>query len=355
MTSHAPAPLVPPNCDLQDFAFMPLDVARLRDSELATSETPEACWAALLLWCASWHQVPAASLPNDEKWIADKAGYVARGKIDKAWAEVRAGAMRGWILCSDGRYYHPVVAEKARDAWMSKLKQRWMTECARVKKANQRNGTNHTVPDFEEWVSMLSPQGQGANVPRDTAGLSPGTPPPCPKSVPRETASKGQGEGQGQRERINTPPAPPAHAHEGSCEVFPIAEGWQPSEAFSVQAKLLGLPVLDTASMAAGLAEFVAFWMARPREQRTQAEWENALAKSLKREAVRNASAPTRPAAGTRPGRAPSPAEIRLYRSSPHLMDPDARARVEAHLGQQPKHIDVIDMEAPHGTAIGMD
>lgn len=53
--------------------------------------------------------------------------------------------------------------------------------------------------------------------------------------------------------------------------------------------------------------------------------------------------------------KAPSPAEIRLYRSSPHLMDPDAKARVEAHLGVKPNPIDVIDMEAPHGTAIGMD
>jgi len=54
-------------------------------------------------------------------------------------------------------------------------------------------------------------------------------------------------------------------------------------------------------------------------------------------------------------GKPPSPAEIRLYRSSPHLMDPHAKARVEAHLAAHPTNHNVIDLEAPHGTAIGMD
>lgn len=59
--------------------------------------------------------------------------------------------------------------------------------------------------------------------------------------------------------------------------------------------------------------------------------------------------------------RAPTPAELRVYRSSPGIMDPDARARVEAHLGVKPTESpavatgDFIDMEAPHGNAIGMD
>lgn len=89
-------PLTPPDCDLQDFSFMPLDVARLRDSELAARETPESCWAAVLLWAASWHQVPAASIPDDEMWIAKVAGY-----------QLRAGSMAAWLacdraLCADG-------------------------------------------------------------------------------------------------------------------------------------------------------------------------------------------------------------------------------------------------------------
>lgn len=183
-------PLTPPNCDLSDFAFMPLDVARLRDSELASNETPEACWAAVLLWAASWHQIPAASVPNDDKWLAKQAGYAARGKIDKAWPDVRAGALRGWIECSDGRLYHPVVAEKACEAWKAKLDQRWRTECGRIKKHNDRHHTSIEKPTFADWLAAGCPVGQPLFVPRDT--------PPCPGDVPEETHSKGQGEGQGQ-------------------------------------------------------------------------------------------------------------------------------------------------------------
>ncbi|MFJ1256001.1 DUF1376 domain-containing protein [Cupriavidus sp. CuC1] len=195
----APEPLTPADCDLKDFAFMPLDVSRLRDSELASNETPEACWAAVLLWSASWHQVPAASMPNDEMWIATQARYAIRGKIDKAWKDVRPGALRGWIECSDGRLYHPVVAEKARDAWKAKLEQRWRTECGRIKKHNDRHeGANVPKPTFEEWMSLGCPQGHPLFVPRDTGGN--------PEDKTGDNASKRQGEGQGQGDPTTSVP-----------------------------------------------------------------------------------------------------------------------------------------------------
>lgn len=112
------APLTPADCDLQDFQYMPLDVRRLRDSDLAAMESPEACWAAVLLWSASWHQVPAGSLPDDDRVLANLAGY---GRVVKEWQRVKDGALRGWVKCEDGRLYHPVVAEKALEAWDSKL------------------------------------------------------------------------------------------------------------------------------------------------------------------------------------------------------------------------------------------
>lgn len=209
-----PDPLTPVDCDLQDFPFMPLDVARLRDSELASNETPEACWAAVLLWSASWHQVPAASIPDDDMWIAKQAGYQLRGKIDKAWSRVRTGALRGWVKCSDGRLYHPVVAEKARDAWQAKLEQRWRTECARIKKHNDRHeGANVVRPTFDEWMVAGCPTGQPLFVPRDI----PDRPQGQGASVTGETHSKRQGEGQGQGDLSSVadatggspPPAPP--------------------------------------------------------------------------------------------------------------------------------------------------
>jgi hypothetical protein len=52
MTSLKPPP-IPSDVDLRDFPFMPLDVLRLRDSDLATLTTGEEFKAAVLLWCAA--------------------------------------------------------------------------------------------------------------------------------------------------------------------------------------------------------------------------------------------------------------------------------------------------------------
>jgi hypothetical protein len=187
-----PEPLTPIDCDLTDFAFMPLDVARLRDSELASNETPEACWAAVQLWAASWHQIPAGSIPNDDKWMAKATGY---GRIVKEWVRVREGALRGWMECTDGRLYHTVVAEKALEAWKAKIEQRYRTEAARVKKHNQRHGTKYLTPDFEEWLSLGRPSGQHLSVPGDKTDYQ--------KDKDGDKASKGQGEGQGQGDSIS--------------------------------------------------------------------------------------------------------------------------------------------------------
>lgn len=113
-----PAPLTPPECDLQDFAFMPLHVARLRDSDLAATAHPEACWYAVLLWAAAWHQVPAASLPDDELVLTRLCGL---GRDVKTFRRHRRDAMRGFVKCSDGRLYHEVVAEVALGSWAEKL------------------------------------------------------------------------------------------------------------------------------------------------------------------------------------------------------------------------------------------
>lgn len=120
---NLPPPLIPAEVDLRDFPFMPLDVDRLRDSDLAALASAEEFRAAVLLWCASWHQLPAASLPNNDHVLASIAGF-GRGESARAsWLAVRDGALAGFIECSDGRLYHPVVAEKALEAWQRKLAQ----------------------------------------------------------------------------------------------------------------------------------------------------------------------------------------------------------------------------------------
>lgn len=146
--STLPAPLVPPEVDLRDFKWMPIDVARLRDSSLAANEPPEACWAAMLLWCAAWHQVPAGSIPDDNQWQAKHAGYVAAGRIHPGWRRVRDAALHNFVKCSDGRLYHRIVSEKALEAWTSKLAQQ-----ARTKKATEaRRKHSHDAPKGDRHV-----------------------------------------------------------------------------------------------------------------------------------------------------------------------------------------------------------
>ena len=134
------APLTSADCDLRDFAYMPLDVVRLRDSDLAAIDA-EAFRAAVLSWCVAWHQSPAASLPDDDAALCRLLGY---GRDLKGWQKVRkAGALRGYVLCDDGRLYHPVVAQKALEAWQKKHAQRDRTEAARRARLSQTMSQEH--------------------------------------------------------------------------------------------------------------------------------------------------------------------------------------------------------------------
>jgi hypothetical protein len=118
------------------------------------------------------------------------------------------------VLCDDGRLYHPVVADQARAAWDSKLQQRWRTECARIKKKNQRHETNDAQPTFEEWLA---------------AGGIEHSPPIVPEPVPEDDAACPLGqrlqETETGTERLKEPPIPPAGGRELVTEFF--AKAWK--------------------------------------------------------------------------------------------------------------------------------
>lgn len=111
-------PLVPAEVDLRGMPFMPLDVVRLLDSDLFALSTGDEFKAAIALCCKAWLQVPSASLPSDDRILAHLSGAGAR------WPKVKSMALRGWSLCADGRYYHPVIAEKTLEAWKGRLRYR---------------------------------------------------------------------------------------------------------------------------------------------------------------------------------------------------------------------------------------
>lgn len=127
-----PPPPVPADCDLRGFPDMPLEVSRLRDSDLRRRSNGDEFKAAILLWCSAWHQTPCGSLPDDDVELADFAGLGTGKPAVRAWQKLRPMALRGWRKHSGGRLYHPRLAEKALMAWKSKLAQRERTVKARI-------------------------------------------------------------------------------------------------------------------------------------------------------------------------------------------------------------------------------
>jgi hypothetical protein len=114
MAEQLPEPPVPPDCDLQRYRRMPIDIVKLRQSGLQMECSPEEKWFAFELWMAAFHQVPAGSLPDEEPKLAYMAG-LARDK--RTWNRVKKAALRGWVKHSDGRLYHPVLADICLEVW----------------------------------------------------------------------------------------------------------------------------------------------------------------------------------------------------------------------------------------------
>lgn len=226
MTDATPPPLTPADSDLAGFNFMPLDVVRFAQSDLVAFAPAEAIVAAILLWGAAWQARPAGSLTNDDRALAKAAGY---GRSVDEFRKVKDDALRGFVLCSDGRLYHPVVAEKVNEAWRGRLKQRWRTYCSAIRMHNSRNAEDQReAPTFDAWLEHGRPdrvsgrcaqqlpmdlgeprvgapareQGSGQepenNQAGDVARNSPDMLRATEGDVARINGGKGQGQGQGQ-------------------------------------------------------------------------------------------------------------------------------------------------------------
>jgi hypothetical protein len=185
MSGKLPKPPVPKTADVRHFTFMPLDVGRLRDSRLAATATDGEFRAAVLLWCAAWHQVPAGSLPDDDRELAVLS---LCGRDATAFQEVREGALHGFIRCNDGRLYHPLICEKVNEALRrSKAgqkgsKSRWQKK----KSGNATASKSHS--DAKPTADAVAMQGTGTGTGTESQGPS-GTPTP-PSGGPTDRAAQ---------------------------------------------------------------------------------------------------------------------------------------------------------------------
>jgi hypothetical protein len=140
---------------------MKLDLGRLFNSEFFALATDAEFRAGLVLWGRAFHQVPAGSLPDDERVLAALAGY---GRDLKKWRKVCAMALRGWIKCRDGRLYHRTVAEIVEQAWEERLRYKDAQVSANARKERERAERRHMfevlracgqVPSWDTPTSRL--------------------------------------------------------------------------------------------------------------------------------------------------------------------------------------------------------
>lgn len=179
---------------------MELDVQMLRDSRFAAEVDAEAFRAGVLLWCAAWHQVPAASLPNNDIELSNLAGF---GRVVKEWKKVRDQALSSFVECSDGRLYHPTVAEKANAAWRAKLLHHFERAKDRLRKSNKARAVEGKPPLPEFTFEAWNEQRTRAGIPMEKAEAAAGIPTTTlltSAGIPAENALKGNGEGT-ERER----------------------------------------------------------------------------------------------------------------------------------------------------------
>lgn len=232
--TELPEPLTPPECDCRGLPFMPLDTVRLMDSDLFALSTGDEFKAAVALWCKAWTQLPAGSIPDDDRVLAVLSGAGAR------WRKVRDMALRGWVKCSDGRLYHPVVCEKALGAWGHRQSQR--------ARANRR------------WQSH-------GNATADAAGYATA----LPRDMPRQC--KGEGEGQ-LREEIDASASIKA---EGARDASPTRQAtgtrlpadWELPEEWRSWA-VSEFPDIDISRQA---AQFRDYWHAAAGAKARKADW----------------------------------------------------------------------------------
>lgn len=186
---------------------MPMDIQRLFNSEFHARAGDAAWRAGVTLWLKSFHQVPAGSVPDDDVSLA-RLAEMARDV--KGWRRIREQALYGWVKCSDGRLYHPVVVEKANEAWAGKKGQRARTAKARLQallvrlsKTDDSVDAAHIETSVQTLLGDMSQHLSQNELDALTESVTESV-----KESKRKREGKGQGERKGQGKVLKDPSVP---------------------------------------------------------------------------------------------------------------------------------------------------
>ena len=162
VSRNLPEPPYPADTGVKGWRFQ-LDHERLFASDTWALAPAEMRPWLLMIWHTCWTQRPAGSFTNDRAVIAAKIGMDPR--LFAAHADI---LLRGFVLHSDGRLYHPVVVEQ-------------VLGLLGVKEAERQRKAEYRRKQAEE-------RGSPTNVPRDRRGTDAGirTPEPEPEPEPEK-------------------------------------------------------------------------------------------------------------------------------------------------------------------------
>jgi hypothetical protein len=99
---------------LRGHDYFPLYFDRLRKSKWWRRASDTARARNVMLWGEAYKAQPAGSLPDDDDELAEAAGY---GMDVDAFLAVKDEILAPWILCADGRWYHPTTCEVVLGVW----------------------------------------------------------------------------------------------------------------------------------------------------------------------------------------------------------------------------------------------
>ena len=223
--------MTPADCDLRDSKFMPMYVQALLNSGFNAMPDDTAWRAGVTLWLKAWHQVPAASLPAGDEDLCALAGF---GRDLKRWKKARDKALRGWTLCDDGRLYHPLIAEAALEAWISRLLARLNGSAGNARRWGADFDATPQEVQLAEAVPLLralNPQAEALKK--------------ADRRKPSAVAGRSQGQGEGEGKAEDSPeesgfeaflaayPAGHGGASAGKAWTAALADGHDPAVILS--------------------------------------------------------------------------------------------------------------------------
>lgn len=201
--ARLPAPPIPAGTKIGG-DYMPFYGDKAFGSVEVNSGSPAARWAGLRLWWASWTNDIPASLPNDEKMLAELAGY---GRDMRGWRLVREKALHNYVLHSDNRWYHMPQVKMVLDLLERRRKD---AERKRLKRGSDGDSTGETqqnngIPPAQVQAGSEGKQGDAtlarADVPGELKGRESNHSESPPGDSAAGAASRGAGIGNDQAER----------------------------------------------------------------------------------------------------------------------------------------------------------